>query len=172
MTSCTTRIHRNSLWRAWIFLGSGFFAGSALADAPAEAAYPQVWLSPGIYSQHFDSSKGLRNSNVGFSAEIVLAKDHGLMAGTFINSNRRRTHYGSYEWRPLHWELAGLEVGAGVIIGAFDGYPNYRDGGWFIAPLPVLYIEGKRLGANIGLIPTVAHRFDGALSIQLKLRVW
>jgi len=158
-------------WIACLFLSSAWFATSALADASAEPAFPQVWLNPGIYSHHFDTGKGLRNNNIGFGAEVALAKDHGLMAGTFINSNRRRTHYGSYLWRPLHWEVAGLNVGAGVLVGAFDGY-LYRDGGWFVAPLPMLSIEGKRLGANITLIPTVANRFDGAIAIQLKLRVW
>ncbi len=169
--SAAALVHTRNRWRALLFLTSGLFASSALADAAVESAYPQVWLNLGIYSHHFDTSKGLRNGNVGFGAEVALAKDHGLMGGTFINSNRRRTRYASYLWHPLHWEVAGLDVGAGVLVGAFDGYP-YRDGAWFIAPLPVLSIQGKRLGANISLIPTVANRFDGAAAIQLKLRVW
>lgn len=172
MPSAATIVSSRNRRYTLLFLSLGIFASSAPADAAAEPVYPQVWLNPGIYSHHFDTSKGLRNNNVGFGAEVALAKDHGLMIGTFINSNRQRTRYGSYLWRPLRWEVAGLDVGAGVLIGAFDGYPNYRDGGWFIVPLPVLSIEGKRLGANISLIPTVANRFDGALSIQLKLRVW
>lgn len=167
-----TFVRSRNFGRAVLFLGSAIFAGAALADVAAEPVFPQVWLNPGIYSQHFDSGKGLRNDNVGFGAEVALSKEHSLMVGSFINSNRQRSHYGSYLWRPLRWEVAGLDVAAGVLIGAFDGYPNYRDGAWFIAPLPVLSIEGKRLGANISLIPTVTNRFDGALSIQLKLRVW
>ena len=138
---------------------------------PEEHAHP-VWLNPGIYSYHFDSSKDLRNNNIGFGAEVLLARDHVVMGGTFINSNDARTHYAAYEWRPLHWQLSGVDVGLGILVGAFDGYPNYRDGGWFVAPLPMLSIEGKTLGANISLIPTVANRFDGAISIQVKLRVW
>ena len=58
------------------------------------------------------------------------------------------------------------------MLSGFNGYPNYRGGAWFVAPLPVLSIEGKTLGANISLIPTVANRFDGALLLQIKLRVW
>jgi hypothetical protein len=159
--------------RALVLLGSVLFAAAAQADsAPAQDTWPQVWLNPGIYSQHFDSSKGLRNNNIGFGAEVMLARDHLLMAGSFINSNRARTHFAGYEWRPLHWQFSGVEVGAGIAVGAFDGYPNYRNGGWFVAPLPLLAIEGRRLGANIALIPTIANRFDGALAIQLKLRVW
>jgi hypothetical protein len=137
-----------------------------------EESLPQVWLNPGIYSQHFDSSKGLRNNNIGFGGELVLANDHLLMAGSFINSNRARSHYAAYEWRPLHWQFGGFNVGAGVALGAFDGYPNYRRGGWFVAPLPLLSVEGKTFGANISVIPTVANRFDGAIAVQFKMRVW
>ena len=109
---------------------------------------------------HFDSSKGLWNNNIGLGAEAVLTSGHLLMAGSFINSNRQRSHYAGYPWRPLHWQLAGLNVGAGIAVSAFDGYPNYRNRGWFIAPLPMLSVEGKTFGANISLIPTVANRFD------------
>ena len=149
-------------------------AGIATAQAAdqAEDAKLQVWLNPGIYSQHFDSSKGLRNSNIGFGAEVKVAADHRVMAGTFINSNNQRSRYGAYEWLPLHWQWKGLQIGTGVVVGAFDGYPNYRNGGWFVAPVPVLAIEGESMGVNLTLIPTVANRFDGALALQFKLRVW
>jgi hypothetical protein len=157
---------------ALVLLSGAMHAAAAQAGATPEESWPQVWLNPGIYSQHFDSGKGLRNNNIGFGAEVVLASDHVLMAGSFINSNRARTHYGAYEWRPLHWQFSGFGVGAGIAVGAFDGYPNYRHGGWFVAPLPMLSIEGRTLGANISLIPTVANRFDGALAVQIKLRVW
>ncbi|MFA5914512.1 MAG: hypothetical protein WC830_13240 [Burkholderiales bacterium] len=155
-----------------ILLCAAAYAAAAQAGAAQEESWPQVWLNPGIYSQHFDSSKGLRNNNIGFGAEARLASDHVVMAGSFINSNRARTHFAGYEWRPLHWRFSGVDVGAGIVVGAFDGYPNYRNGAWFVAPLPMLSVEGKTLGANIALIPTVANRFDGALAVQLKLRVW
>ena len=159
--------------RALVLLGSVLYVAAAQADgSPPQETWPQVWLNPGIYSQHFDTSKHLRNNNIGFGAEVALTRDHLLMAGSFINSNRARTHYAAYQWRPLHWQFAGVQVGAGIAVGAFDGYPNYRNGGWFVAPLPLLSIEGRRLGANIALIPTIANRFDGALAVQIKLRVW
>lgn len=133
---------------------------------------PRVWISPGTYSLHFDTSKDLRNENWGPGLEVALARDHTLIGGSYINSNRGRTHYGLYEWRPLHWLVSKVEVSAGVLAGAFDGYPNYHDGGWFVAALPVLAIEGRYLGINLGVIPTIKDRLDGALSIQFKLRVW
>ena len=158
--------------RALLMLCCALSATAARAQAKPEESFPQVWLNPGIYSQHFDSSKGLRNNNIGLGAEVRLASDHALMAGTFINSNRQRSHYATYQWRPLHWQWAGLNLGAGVAVGGFDGYPNYRNGAWFLAPLPMLAIEGKTFGANISIIPTVANRFDGAIAIQVKMRVW
>ncbi|MEO8165535.1 MAG: hypothetical protein ABI619_09075 [Betaproteobacteria bacterium] len=132
----------------------------------------RVWISPGIYSLHFDRSKDLRNDNVGLSGEVALAPDHALLAGNYINSNRARTHYGAYLWRPLHWQFPSVELSAGVALAAFDGYPKYRDGGWFVAALPVLAIEGRYLGVNLSVIPTIRDRLDGALSFQFKLRVW
>lgn len=172
MAEAASGLRRGRWLRAALPLCAIAFAASAQAAAGQEESWPQVWINPGIYSQHFDSSKGLRNNNIGFGVEARLAPDHVVMAGSFINSNRARTHFAGYEWRPLHWRVSGVDVGAGVVLGAWDGYPNYRNGAWFVAPLPMLSIEGRRLGANIALIPTVANRFDGALAVQVKLRVW
>jgi len=146
----------------------------ALAGADAAGAEfpPQVWLNAGVFSYHFDRSKDLREDNFGFGAEVLVAPDHALMAGTFINSNGARSHYAAYQWRPLHWEPAGIHVSAGIVIGAFDGYPNMRDGGWFIGAMPVLAVEGKWFGANFTFVPTINDRIDGAVAVQLKLRVW
>ena len=163
---------RRSRLAAIALLCAAANTAAAQAGAPPQESWPQLWLNPGIYSQHFDSDKGLRNNNIGFGAEVLLNNDHGLMAGSFINSNRARTRFAAYQWRPLHWRFSGVDVSAGIAVGAFDGYPNYRDGGWFVAPLPMLAIEGKTFGANISLIPTVENRFDGALAVQVKLRVW
>jgi len=142
------------------------------AHAEEHDAPLHVWLSPGIYSAHFDQSKGLRNGNPGPSVEVTWAQDHSAVAGTYINSNSARTRYAAYGWRPLHWDLAGWRVGAGVALGAFDGYPHYRNGGWFVAPLPLLSVEGERLGVNLSLIPTIRDRLDGAVAFQFKIRVW
>lgn len=153
-------------------LCAAFYAAGAQAGDEAAERWPQVWINPGIYAYHFDKDKDLRNNNFGFGAEVMLTNEHVLSAGSIVNSNDARTYYGGYEWRPLHWKYSGVDVGAGILIGAFDGYPNYRDGGWFVAPLPMLSIEGRRLGANITIIPTYKDRFDGAIAIQVKLRVW
>lgn len=140
-------------------------------QAPEEAGM-QVWLNPGSLSYHFDRDKDLRGKNIGLGAELMLAEDHALAAGTFINSDRKRSHYGAYVWRPLHWQFTDVKVHVGVAVGGFDGYPNYHHGGWFPAALPVLALEGDRIGVNVFFVPTIANRTNGAISFQFKLRVW
>ncbi len=146
-------------------------AFSAHADPAAAEFFPRIWLNPGVYSSHFDRSKNLRDNNVGLGIEVAVAPDHSVMAGSYINSNRARSRYAAYAWRPLHAQYAGLDLGAGIVVGAFDGYPNYKGGGWFVAPLPLVSVEGKRFGVNLSVIPTLKNRIDGALSIQFKLRL-
>ena len=156
-------------WLAFFLVSLPLVASRAQADDPV---MPQVWLNPGIFSYHFDRTKDLREDNVGFGAEVVLHDDHSLLAGSIINSDRRRSRYGAYHWRPLHWRIAGLRVSAGLAVGVFDGYPRYRDGGRFVAPLPLLALEGDRMGANIAIIPTLGNRLNGAVAIQFKLKIW
>lgn len=150
----------------------GLCAALAGASAAGAELAPQVWLSPGIYSYHFERDRDLRESNIGPGVEVVLARKHALMAGSFINSNRARTHYAAYQWRPLHWQPAGIDVHAGILLGAFDGYPQMRDGGWFVGAAPVLAVEGRYVGANFTIVPTIKDRLDGAVAIQIKIRVW
>jgi hypothetical protein len=140
-------------------------------NGPAETS-PQVWLNAGTYSHHFNRDKNFRENNTGFGAEVWLSDDHALMAGPFMNSDDERSRYVAYQWRPFHWQPAGIRIGAGISLGAFDGYPRYRNGGWFPSALPALSIEYKMVGINLFLVPTIPDRIDGAISLQLKLRVW
>ncbi|MBC7803862.1 MAG: hypothetical protein H7Y16_08315 [Candidatus Parcubacteria bacterium] len=156
-------------WSA-LFLVSLLLGGGR--SQAADPSVPQVWLNPGVFSYHFDRNKDLREDNTGVGVEVVMHDDHSLQAGTIINSDRQRSRYAAYHWRPLHWDVAGFRVSAGLALGAFDGYPRYRDGGWFIAPLPIVAVEGKRFGANIAVIPTLGNRLNGAVAVQFKLRVW
>jgi hypothetical protein len=151
-------------------------AGLCTALCSAHAADtefpPQIWVNPGFYSYHFDRDKNLRENNVGLGVEVLLAPDHGLMAGTFMNSRDERSYYAGYQWRPLHWRPAHTLVSAGIAIAAIDGYPTYNNGGWFLSLLPLLSIEGRRIGVNLSIIPTIKDRIDGAIAVQVKLRVW
>jgi hypothetical protein len=138
----------------------------------SEDEYPKVWLNPGFFSYHFDRDKDLREDNWGFGAEVELRTDHVLMAGTFINSEEARSRYIGYQWRPLHWKPKALDVYLGATVAAIDGYPRVGEGDWFLAALPLLAVQGRRLGVNFTIIPTIENRLEGAIALQLKLRVW
>jgi hypothetical protein len=168
------RTERPHAFRAGALFGMLFVSSALLCSAHAASPddSPQVWLNPGVFSRHFERNPSFREDNVGLGAELLPSPDHGVMAGTFINSQRARTRYGAYQWRPLHWLLGDTLVSAGIAVGGFDGYPRYRDGAWFAAALPILAIEGKRLGANVSIVPTLKDRVDGAVVLQVKLRVW
>jgi hypothetical protein len=130
----------------------------------------QIWVNGGLLSYHFNRNKDYREQNWGLGAEAILAPDHAVVVGTYLNSENRRSDYLGYQWRPLHWQLSGVDVGAGVTLSLIDGYPTMNNEGWFLAPLPVLAIEGKRVGVNLILVPNFSR--GAALAAQLKLKVW
>jgi hypothetical protein len=138
--------------------------------ARAEDIAPQVWINGGLLSYHLKRNSDYRERNWGLGAEAILAPDHAVMLGTYLNSENRRSNYLGYQWRPLHWQPQGVDVSAGVAVSAIDGYPATNNGGWFLAPMPVLAIEGKRVGVNLILIPNLSQGM--ALAAQLKLKIW
>jgi hypothetical protein len=137
--------------------------------ALADDSPTKVWLNPGVYSHHFKEADH-REDNYGFGAEVFVVPQHGLVAGSFINSNRERSRYGGYHWRPWHWKPAGVNLSSGFVFALIDGYSNANQGDWFPAVLPVLSAEYGPYGANLSFIP---HPRNGsALALQLRLQVW
>ena len=131
--------------------------------AAAPAVWADVWINPGFYSHHFDKSKDLNNNNHGFGVEATISKTYSLTAGVFENSDRQTSHYiGAYV---MPFQVGALKVGAAV--GAFDGYPKMRDGGWF----PAIAIEGRRVGLNISYTPKIGDKVNSALSFQVKFNI-
>lgn len=158
-------------------LGAGALSVFALHAAAQDrsAAFlkerkTDVWINSGLLSYHFDRNKNYREFNYGIGAEALFTPDHGAMAGIVKNSESRTTRYLGYQYRPFHWQPNGLDVSAGLAVAVLDGYPSMKNEGWFLAPLPMLSVEGRRLGANFILIPNVKH--GGAIAMQLKLKVW
>ena len=143
-------------------------ACSALAEEPARPSV-QVWLDPGLYSRHL-SGGNFREQNYGFGVGVFVTPEHGFLAGSFINSDRERSRYAAYHWRPWHWTPAGVRVSAGFVFGLIDGYSNTNQGNAFPIVLPALSVEYGRVGANLSFIP---HPEEGAaIALQLRLRVW
>ena len=128
----------------------------------------ELWLNPGFYSYHFQKNKGLNNRNIGLGAEYRYSTVNAITLGMLDNSNNQISHYAGWYWQPL--ELSRVRLGA--VIGAIDGYPKMRDGGWFIVAIPTVSAEYKKIGANLMIIPGYKDRLHGSLSLQLKFKLF
>ncbi len=143
---------------------------TAASIAPAQDHSTKVWLNPGAYSHHFKRDQDYREDNYGVGAEVVVAPQHGFLAGSFINSNRERSRYGGYHWRAWQWKPSGVNVSAGLVFALFDGYSNQNGGGWFPVVLPALSAEYGLYGANLTFIPNSKN--GSAVALQVKMLVW
>lgn len=139
----------------------------ALTAVNAQQSTQQLWVNVGFYSRHFDQDKGLRDANPGLGFEYRFHPNWSATAGRFINSNNRDSHYiGAYfqPWRSGSWRF-------GVVGGAFNGYPNANNGGWFPAVLPVATWESDQVGMNVIFVPPMKDRLYGAITWQLKFKI-
>jgi hypothetical protein len=146
-------------------------SGAALADTfetIESAPLKEVWLNGGFYSYHFQRDKGLNDSNPGFGGEYRFSTVASVTAGRFYNSDRAYSNYIGVYYQP--WKVGPVRLGA--VVGGFDGYPKMRDGGWFPAAIPTASFEYDRVGVNVAIVPKYKDRLYGAISIQLKLKVF
>lgn len=128
----------------------------------------QLWINPGMASYHFQTEKNFNNGNWGYGAEYRFANVASLTAGRFYNSDRAYSNYAGVYWQPI-----GIgPFNFGLVAGGFNGYPQTNNGGWFAAAMPAITYEGKWVGGNLFIIPTIGDRIHGALSLQLKLKIW
>jgi hypothetical protein len=128
----------------------------------------ELWLATGFATYHFQSDKDLNGQNPGVGIEYRFSDVAAVTAGRFYNSDRDHSKYVGVYYQP--WSYAGVKLGA--VIGAFDGYPNMRDGGWFPALIPAATYEYKRVGVNLAVIPTYKNRLHGGISLQLKFKLF
>lgn len=128
----------------------------------------EVWIDTGFATAHFDSGKNLNGSNVGYGAEYRFNGAMAATAGHFYNSDRGHSSYAGVIWQP--YAIGPLRLGA--TVAGFNGYPRVRDGGWFPALIPTMTLEYKRVGINIGVIPTIGDRLYGGVLVQLKLKIF
>jgi hypothetical protein len=146
-------------------------SGAAAAnpfDTVEAAPLRELWLNPGFYSYHFQRDKGLNDSNPGLGAEYRFSTVASVTAGRFYNSDRAYSNYAGVYYQPF--ALGPVRIGA--VAGGFSGYPKMCDGGWFLAAIPTLSVEFQRVGVNVAIVPTYKDRLYGAISVQLKLKVF
>ncbi|ELX08601.1 hypothetical protein Jab_2c06560 [Janthinobacterium sp. HH01] len=159
-----------SLRIAGALLLAGLSAG-AVADTfetIESAPLKEVWLNGGFYSYHFQRDKGLNDSNPGLGGEYRFSTVASATAGRFYNSDRAYSNYVGVYYQP--WKVGPVRLGA--VAGGFSGYPKMRDGGWFLAAIPTASFEYKSVGVNVAIVPTYKDRLYGAISVQLKLKVF
>ncbi|MBU3583247.1 hypothetical protein ICN41_04490 [Polynucleobacter sp. 15G-AUS-farblos] len=128
----------------------------------------ELWVNPGMYSYHFQKDQNLNNNNWGIGLEYRFNTVASATFGNYRNSDNDRSSYLGIYYQPI----AVGPVKLGVVAGGFNGYQSTNNGGWFPAVLPALTIEEGRFGANIFFIPTVGDRVHGAISLQLKFRIF
>lgn len=157
-----------------IFISLVSFPVISLAEPPGFFAIAdnkpikELWLNPGFYSYHFQKSKGLNNSNLGLGGEYRYSTVSSFTLGVFDNSDRQISRYAGWYWQPL----GSGAVRIGAVFGAIDGYPKMLNGGWFLAAIPAASIEYRNFGANLLFMPSYKDRLYGAISLQVKLRVF
>ncbi len=137
-------------------------------DVIEPAPLKQVWLNAGFYSYHFQRDKGLNDSNPGLGAEYRFSTVASATVGRFYNSDRYYSNYAGVYYQPI--ALGPVRIGA--VVGGFNGYPKMRNGGWFPAAIPTLSYEYKSVGLNLAIVPSYKDRLYGALSFQLKFKVF
>lgn len=145
-----------------------FASGAEIFSIIDSKPVSELWLNPGFYSYHFQKGKGLNNSNFGLGGEYRYSTVNSVTLGVFDNSDRQTSHYAGWYWQPLGMGPVRL----GAVIGAIDGYPRMRNGGWFAAAMPVASIEYRNVGANLIFIPGYKDKLYGSISLQLKFRVF
>ena len=132
-----------------------------------DISFRSLWINAGMLSHHFDRSKGFREGNIGFGAEVGLTDDWAAYAGGFRNSDDRHSNYFGAAWRPLEWGPLRF----GLIGGFFNGYQRVNHGGWFPGVLPVATLEYGNVGVNMFILPTIGDKVYGATVFQFKLRL-
>jgi hypothetical protein len=144
------------------------WAASASAETIESAPLNEVWLNGGFYTAHFQRDKDLNGANGGIGAEWRFSTVASATAGRFYNSDRAYSNYAGIYYQP--WKIGPVRIGA--VLGAFDGYPKMRNGGWFPAAIPTLSYEYERVGINVAIIPSYKDRLYGGISLQLKLKAF
>jgi hypothetical protein len=128
----------------------------------------ELWLDSGFLTAHFNRGKDLNGVNHGLGAEYKFSSTMSAAAGRFYNSDRAWSSYAGVIWQP--YAIGPVRIG--TAIAAFNGYPHMRDGGWFPAVVPTLTWEYRRVGLNIGIVPSYKDRLYGGISVQLKLKLF
>lgn len=165
------KLKKSALWICRILccsLSPCYASDDSLISIIKPKSKNELWMNAGMYSYHYDKSQSFNNNNIGIGAEYRFSTVASLTVGGFKNSNSTHSNYVGIYWQPI--ALGPIKLG--LVGGGFNGYSATNNGGWFPAVFPAATIEGKWLGANVFFIPTVGDEVHGAISLQLKLKIY
>ncbi|MCG2585302.1 hypothetical protein [Massilia sp. TS11] len=136
---------------------------SSVEDQPLS----ELWVNPGFATYHFQRDRNLNGKNPGLGLEYRWSTQLAATAGRFKNSDWEHSNYVGVYYQP--WQIGPVRLG--VVGGAFNGYPHFRNGGWFPSVLPVASAEWGRLGLMTTIVPGWGERLHGGISVQLRLKL-
>jgi hypothetical protein len=126
-------------------------------------AFSCDWLVASVASHHYGkgSDKDYEQRNWGLGCEHRLTKNLDFVAGFYRNSVRIDSTYVGVVYAPLRFEMLRFGL-ATILVSGYEREP-------IKAAFPVASIEGRRMGANLLLVPQTSSNV-GAIGLQLKVR--
>jgi hypothetical protein len=160
-----------TLWFA--LLCAALWPASACAQPDSATAFEQqLWLTSGFRSHHTKNASRYRENNDGIGLEWHVAPTWQFNAGHYNNSVGHGSSYWQAGWSPFEMAFgAAWRLRAGGSVGIVNGYPRQSHGGYFPTLVPTLALDWRRVALNLVYIPTVGGKVDGAVALQLKVRL-
>jgi hypothetical protein len=142
--------------------------------ARGSSASPSVWLLSGFLSRHLANQDQYDQRNTGLGLAYEQNENWALAGGVFHNSLGDRSRYIQAQWTPsaIQGRWGDLRIKPGISAGVVDGYKVVRDGKVFLSALPFVKFEYGRLGMQVIYVPTIGGKVDGAVALQLSLRIF
>ena len=125
--------------------------------------HADTWISLGGASYHTCQSCNYNGANPGLGIQHDINDTVRLIGGGYYNSYRKTSFYGGAAWQPLQYG----PVRAGVVGGVITNYDSLKVP---LIALPVVSIEGGRVGIDIMGFPSVGNR-TGLISANLKFKL-
>jgi hypothetical protein len=145
----------------WIVLVLLLLAAPAYADEAKDDAKWELHVT-GI-SHHWWHDDNDNDINMGLGLEYRFRSDLGVIGGFFHNSNGNIAEYLLLRYQPLHWG----PVHVGALVGAVNHY-DVDDGNFIPAVLGAVSVDlGRHVQFSVTTLPSIGHRVDGFISVQL-----
>jgi len=116
-------------------------------------------------SNHTAGGRGYNEHNFGVGVEYQYKKHWRLVAGEYENSYYKNAVYAGAAYTPWHYKP--WNMGFGVSLLAVTGYRHAVA----VIPMPVISVEGKRFGINIGIVPTLSKDVFEVIGLQVKVKL-